>query len=211
MNTQAIQKALRAIDRLKNCGIGPGGFQPGNTCARGGGGKLNSPPDKKLGQIKYPAGPRTENQMESLYNEFILESGGDIESDHGRSEIGQAIANQGANRVVLRDFSKPNKPIVGAVSFSKNDDLGKSNNFVIGHLGSTGEVKGTGKELVRYVLERAAKENIGVIFESTPNAEGFYRRLGFRHLDENQSKLMGINAEEVKVMKKKLGSPGRGK
>lgn len=38
MPQPTIQRVLTAIDRLKNCGIGSGGFQPGNSCARGGGG-----------------------------------------------------------------------------------------------------------------------------------------------------------------------------
>ena len=35
---QTIEKVEQNLARLKNCGIGSGGFQPGNSCARGGGG-----------------------------------------------------------------------------------------------------------------------------------------------------------------------------
>ena len=47
-----IDKILKAIDKLqKNCGIGPGGFQPGNTCARGGGGGGGSSSNSDSGMV----------------------------------------------------------------------------------------------------------------------------------------------------------------
>lgn len=107
---------------------------------------------------------------------------------------------------MLRDFNSPGYPVVGAISFSKDSTSG---NFIIHHLGSTGDVKGVGSELLRYVVEKAVKSSSGLVFESTPNAEGFYERTGFHHYDPSQSKLMSASPDRVKEILKSLGKPGR--
>ena len=51
----SIEKVERSIQRLKNCGIASGGFQSGNTCARGGGGGAGSVKTNSAGEEFHSA------------------------------------------------------------------------------------------------------------------------------------------------------------
>jgi len=84
MNTQAIKKALRAIDRLKNCGIGPGGFQPGNTCARGGGGGGGSYSGDSSGHGMRKLGSAASKGKAKKYAAGVLEKDGKVVFDDAK-------------------------------------------------------------------------------------------------------------------------------
>lgn len=184
-----------------------GGIDP--TCSPGTSGiARQGPPRIQLRADKYQSTKEGERRLEEKYFQFTARHD-DVEANHGKSEIAQALSSEGSRRVVLYDKFDD---VVGAVSFGKTEgDAAHPNWLTIAHLGSTGEVSGTGTELVRHVVTAAAKSKTGVIFESTPNAMSFYKKLGFVGLDASQPKIMGADPTRVLEIKRALGSPGRSK
>ena len=164
------------------------------------------PPETKLGPIKINEKTNTEKMFNDFYNEGRRLGRLD---HHGFTEASTALGEQGTSKVILRDFSKPGYPIQGVISFDASQ-LKETGEMLITHLGSVGDVKGTGTELVRHAVERAKGKGVSLTFESTKNAEKFYERLGFVHIDSEQSKIMGAGPERLKAIARKLGSSGRG-
>lgn len=160
------------------------------------------PPAKALGPVKIRPKDSAAEEAERFaerYAEHGKEPGNF--SDHGVQETFSAIASEGADRVILRDFSADGYPVAGAISYYIDDG-----ELTIAHLGSTGDVKGTGTELVRYAVDRARKAGVGIKFESTPNAEGFYEHVGFARID---GKVFGASGDRLHAISKRIGRPGR--
>lgn len=171
--------------------------------------KLKEPLEgDNIASLTYSSTPDNERLLESLHNSFL------DRFEHptpGQVQIADALANQGTTRAVLYDSHQYGQPIHGAISYGKvgAEDAAHKGWYTIQHLGSDGTVKGTGKELMRYAVEAAGQSRTGIIFEATPDAVGFYERLGFVHLDPAQPKIMGADSKLVGKIRRALGKPGR--
>lgn len=191
--------------------IGPGGSAVGGKAgyqlAQGsaaavrpqGRGRIKAP-ETALGGLKLSASHQTETMANEVADNNDMR-------DKGVQEVHQALASTGDDKVVLRDFNNGGK-IVGAAAFDPGREV--KGELHISHLGSTGDVKGTGAELMRHVVSRAVARNLSISFESTPSAEGFYERLGFTRSNKSGGgTVYEANLEQVKDIAGRLGSPGR--
>ena len=81
------QEAEAELWLLKNCGIGSGGFQPGNTCARGGGGAGNDAKERAEARTRGEGDSFSEGEK---YNwkpaeEALLKGRGDLDEEQKKA------------------------------------------------------------------------------------------------------------------------------
>lgn len=92
-----LRKSLMDGVWLRNCGIGPGGFQPGNTCAAGGGVKLD-------GSVAIWESP-TREQLDRAGAVFKELSEGDVSTYIDRQMRGGVLSKKG----VFTEFDEKKK------------------------------------------------------------------------------------------------------
>lgn len=97
----------------------------------------------------------------------------------GQQEIVTALSTGQENfvKVAMRGDK-----VLGAIAWRK--ELNENRNLVIEHLGSTGELKGTGSSLVQAATNAASIQGAGMEFEATEEAVTFYDKLGFKRDEE---------------------------
>jgi len=113
-------------------------------------------------------------------------------------EMENAVLNYDA----ARTLALVDKQIVGAISFYF-DEVSKS--IYIAHVGTLMSPKGTGAELVRTAVETAYKTKWEMYLESTHEAIGFWKKLGFLQ-DKKVLYAFSADFKRVTQIREALGS-----
>jgi len=103
-----------------------------------------------------------------------------------------------------RTLALVDKQIVGAISFHYDE---VSEVIFISHTGTLAAPKGTGAELVRSAVEVAYKSKWGIALESTYDAIGFWKRLGFVQ-DKKVLYVFNADFKRVTQIREALGPTG---
>lgn len=158
------------------------------------------PPEKAIVLQRYAQEKMSEKQameisqkLRKVYAKYLsLRKFGEMEN--------AVLAYDSARSLAIID-----KRIIGAISYHY-DELSKV--IFISHLGTLMSPKGAGAELVRTAVDSASRAGVGMAFESTPDAVGFWIRLGFER-DKKFYYIFEADFKKVRQIKKALGSMGR--
>jgi len=159
-----------------------------------------NPPDKAVRLQQYPEEKMNEKiameisqKLRKIYAKYLgLRKFGEMEN--------AILAYDSA-----RNLAIVGKQIVGAISFHYNELF---QIICIEHLGTLMSPKGTGAELVRTAVDAAYRGGVGMTLESTPKAEGFWLRLGFKK-NKKVSYIFEADFKRVRQIREALGTVGR--
>jgi len=137
---------------------------------------------------------------QNVLDNLVAQTGG-RQTSARFAEMEAAILQQGTDYKVL--LTKADRSIEGALAMTF-DEAGKT--LVIEHLGTLGNVPGSGAELMRRALARARKKETGLAFQSSDEAVAFYKRLGF---DVGDNQIVELTLDQIDAALVRLGRPGQ--
>ena len=159
-------------------------------------------PDQKLYVDKIKKGQDEALKSAKRFEDQI----GHRASSIGEIEIESAILDQGQYKIFLNTLNKTGQPrIEGAMAMSLDniDEIA-----VIEHLGSLGNIKGTGTEFMRRALLQAKRKKYSLTWQSNPEAVDFYKKLGFK-MTNKKARVFTVAKNEIDEAIARLGPAGK--